>query len=161
MWAGRPSRVVSVLFVCGPGLPICSTNLPSRRELEDVTVLLAVRREPDEALVVDVDAVLVLRPVVALARAAPGLDEIALRVELHHRRGGLAALRARRVEGRGLLVVGQRLRPLHDPDVVLRVDGDAGGLAHDPAVRERLRPGGVDLEFRDFAGFNGGREAKC
>jgi hypothetical protein len=28
-FAGRPRRVVSALFVCGPILPICSTNLPS------------------------------------------------------------------------------------------------------------------------------------
>ena len=42
MWAGRPSRVVSVLFVCGPGLPICSTNLPSRVNFRIWPSLLAV-----------------------------------------------------------------------------------------------------------------------
>src|SRR5215218_3544123 len=86
---------------CGrAGLADLQHELAVAGELQDVAVLIAVRREPDEALVVDVDAVLVLRPVVALARAAPGLDEIALGIELEHRGGGLAALRARRVEGR-------------------------------------------------------------
>src|SRR5262249_46953591 len=32
--------------------------------------------------------------------------------------------------------------------MILRVDGDAGGLSHDPIVRQRFRPGGIDLELR-------------
>ena len=45
-------------------------------ELQDVRVLLAVAADPDVALVVDVDAVVRLRPLVALARAAPGATRL-------------------------------------------------------------------------------------
>ena len=74
------------------------TNLPSR-ELQDLVVgdrlepgdavgRAVVAADPDEALVVDMDAVLALAAIVAAARAAPGLDEIARGVEHHHRRRG-------------------------------------------------------------------------
>ncbi len=93
-----------------------------------------VAADPDEALVVDMDAVLALRPLVARAGAAPGLDEIARRVEHHDRRR----------RHRGLLRL-ERARPVQHPDVVLRIDGDAGRIAELP-LRRHLRPAGVDLE---------------
>jgi hypothetical protein len=36
--------------------------------------------------------------------------------------------------------------------MILRVDGDAGSLSHDPVVRQRFRPGGVNLELRHVVG---------
>src|SRR5258708_13819039 len=36
---------------------------------------------------------------------------------------------------------------MHDPDAVVGVGGDAGDLAEDPFVRQRLRPQRVDLEL--------------
>src|SRR5918993_5550816 len=104
------------------------------------------------------DAVLVLRPVVALAGATPGLDQLAVRIELQHRGRWHAAFRARGAEARRLLVVGERLWPLHHPDMVLSIDRDARRLPHDPVIRQRLRPARVDLELRRLRGWSGGRE---
>ena len=100
-----------------------------------------VAADPDEALVVDVDAVLALGPFEAVARAAPGLDEIAGGVEHHDRRRGLG----------GILGL-QRARTVQHIDIVLRVDGDAGGVAELP-LRRHLRPGRIDRERRDGAGL--------
>ena len=98
------------------------------RELEDLIVvdrleqrelaLLVVAADPDVIRVVHVDAVLTLRPLVPFALAAPRLDEIACRVELHHRWCRLRQL-----------VGGQRTRPMQDPHVIAPVDGDAGHVA--------------------------------
>src|SRR5262245_11974698 len=49
-------------------------------ELQDVRVLLAVAADPDVAFVVDVDAVVGLRPLVALAGSAPRFGEVAVGV---------------------------------------------------------------------------------
>src|SRR3954468_7670171 len=51
-----------------------------------------VASDPDEALIVDVDAVLALDPFVAGAGPAPGLDEVAVGIELQHRRCSLGKL---------------------------------------------------------------------
>src|SRR5437870_2361469 len=61
------------------------------RELEDLVVLVAVAREPDVALRIDVDAVLAFRPLVARARAAPAAQVLAARVEFGDWRERLAA----------------------------------------------------------------------
>jgi hypothetical protein len=63
--------VVSALFVCGPILADLQHELAVGRELEDLAVVVAVAGDPDEALRVDVDAVLVARPVVARAGGRP------------------------------------------------------------------------------------------
>ena len=55
-------------------------------------VLLAVAADPDVAFVIDVDAVVRLRPLVAVARPAPGAHQIARLVEDQHRRRAAAAL---------------------------------------------------------------------
>ena len=104
----RAEPVGRVAVVAGAGLPICSTNLPSMRELEQLTVLLAVAGEPDEIIVVDEDAVLALRPLVAGARAAPVAQQIAGLVEHQHRRRGDAALCLRRVLLGGAFARGER-----------------------------------------------------
>ena len=41
-----------------------------------------------------------------------------------------------------------RVAAMHDPDVVLRVDGHADRLAEHPVIRQRLRPERIDLEGR-------------
>ena len=96
-----------------------------------------VAADPGEALVVDVDAVLALGPLVAVARAAPGLDEIPGGIEHHDRRRSLG----------GVLGL-QRARTVQHVDVVLRVDGDAGGVAEFP-LRRHLGPGRIDREGRN------------
>ena len=40
---------------------------------------------------------------------------------------------------------------MHDPDVILRVDGHAGDRSEHPVIRQRLGPERIDLERRDLA----------
>ena len=89
-----------------------------------------VPAHPHEALVVEMDPVLAFGPFIAVARSAPGLDETACRVEHHHRRRG----------HRGFVRL-ERSRPMQKPDVILRVDGEAGRIAELP-FRRHLRPRG-------------------
>src|SRR6516165_3170244 len=117
-------------------------------ELEELAVLLAVAGEPDEIVAVDENPVLALRPLKALAGAAPVAEQIAGLVEYQHRRRGNAAL------GFGWVLLGRTLawrkrgRPVHDPDAVISVGGDAGDLPQNPFVRQRLRPERIDLKLR-------------
>jgi len=67
-------------------------------------------------------------------------QQVARRVEQQHRRRGLAAFRFRRGQFGGALARRQRERPLHHPDTIVFVGRDAGDLAKDPVVRQRLRP---------------------
>ena len=71
MCAGRPSRVLLLEPPGRAGLADLPQEFAVGRELQDLVVVLAVAGEPDVAVLVDVDAVLVLGPVVARARAAP------------------------------------------------------------------------------------------
>src|SRR6516165_5306941 len=107
-----------------------------RLEARQAVGRAAVAADPDEALVVDMNAVLALRPFVAGAVAAPGLDVVAGLVEHHdgwrcHREVGV-------LEG---------ARTVQEPDIVLRVDRKARRVAELPFGRH-LRPGGIDLEHR-------------
>ena len=104
---------MSLLPLLWLGLPICIRNLPlwvNFRTMLSCTgptppILLSsegsaagccaapVAADPDVALVIDVDAVVRSRPVVALARAAPVPDQVAGLIELQNRRRGSAAIR--------------------------------------------------------------------
>src|SRR5262249_30398946 len=98
-----------------------------------------VPAHPHEALVVDMDAVLALGPVISAARPAPSLDEVAGGIE-HDNRG-------RRLPG----VFGlERARTVQQPDIVLRVDGEAGCIS-ELELRWQLRPRRIDLEQRHAA----------
>ncbi len=120
-------------------------------ELEDLAVVLVVAGEPDEIVVVDVDAVLALRPIVTGPRPAPVADEIPRGVEHQHGRRRSAALGLRRILlGRALALV-ERAGPLHHPNMVESVDPDAGHLPEQPVVGQRLRPERIDHELRDTA----------
>ena len=129
------------------GLADLHHELAVHGEFEELAVLLAVAGEPDEIVAVDVDAVLALGPLVALAGAAPALQQVAGLVEHQHRRSGDAALGHGRILLGGALARRQRARPLDHPDAVEPVDRDAGDLPEDPVVRQRLRPQRVDLEL--------------
>ena len=64
-------RGVVAALVCGPFLPICSTNFPSWVNLSTLAIVVTIAADPDKTLVVDIDAVLILEPVVALLLARP------------------------------------------------------------------------------------------
>ena len=85
MSAGRPSLRGVVRVRHRAGLADLHDELAVAGELENLPVLGIVAADPDEVVVVDEDAVLVLLPVVALAGAAPGLHDLAVLVELDHR----------------------------------------------------------------------------
>jgi len=83
-------------------------------------------------------------------------DEIAGLVKLKHGRGGGTALRDAGRGGGMQFTDFERAPAMNDPDVILRVDRDANGLAHDPVIGQRLGPQGIDLKARrhDTGGVN-------
>jgi hypothetical protein len=95
--------------------------------------------------------VLVLRPFIACIGAAPRLHHVAVAVKLNHWRRGRTALRARRTKLCSFLILSEGARALDDPNI-LRVDGDAGDLAKEPVVRQRLWPERIDFELRRLTG---------
>ena len=75
----RAARVRLAVAALGlAGLADLQQEFAVARELQDVTVRRVVAGNPDVALPVHVDAVFVLRPIVALARPAPALHVIAV-----------------------------------------------------------------------------------
>ena len=119
------------------------------------------RRRRDEPGGGDPDVALARRPrgcpataaIVALPGSAEARDQLAGRVELEHERRGRAAdARGRRGQHHSLLVGFERVgAAVHDPDVILRVDGDAGDRAEHPVVGQRLRPERIDRVGRRSA----------
>ena len=97
-------------------------------------IVLAVAGEPDVAVLIDMNAVLGIWPFVAGTGSAPAAQELAVGRELQHRRRGLAAACFGRVLLRTLFVVDQGSGPVHNPDAIVVVDGDAGHLPQDPIV---------------------------
>src|SRR5207248_1129119 len=85
----------------------------------------SVAADPHVPFVVDGDAVVRVRPVVAWSGAAPVSDEGAGRVELQDRRRRRAALRGRRRRRRVQLAGFQGAGAMDDPYVILGVDRDA------------------------------------
>jgi len=118
-------------------------------EFQDVGVFCPVAADPDVALVVDENPVVRLRPLVTRAGSAPVPQQIALLVELEHRRRRTAALAGGRVQLRALLHIGKgRRAAMNDPDVVLVVRPHAYGHAEQPMIRQGLRPQRIDFENR-------------
>ena len=142
-----PLRVVRTL--ARSRLPDLQQELALLRELEHLRVLIAVAADPDVALVVDRDAVIRGRPLVAFTRSAPVADEIAFRIELEHGRRAGAALAGRRIQLEALLVVAERRRSaMDDPDVIALIDRHADRRSEDPMIGQRLGPERIDFEVR-------------
>src|SRR5262249_59094950 len=76
------------------GLADLQHELSVLGELQHMTVVVAVPPDPDEALVIDIDAMLVLEPVIAFPGATPASEKVAVLVEFHHRRCRHAAFGA-------------------------------------------------------------------
>ena len=151
----RRAVAAAVLVVAvrplGAGPPIIITNLPSlvnfrimpSAPLVDAQAepfglpLRAVAAEIDEAVVVDEDAVLAGRPdaavldlaLVRIGRAAPGAQQLSVRIELHDRRRGQAAVAKRPVGTRiaqrvdGLSVLGLVVAPVSAASSLVSVRG--------------------------------------
>ena len=159
---------MSVLPLLWPLLADLQQELALPRELQHVVSL--VGRQPDVVFAVDRNAVHRGGPLVARARAAPRRHEIAGRIEFEHRRRDIAAeLRdlalvaglQRRGAARLLDAVCARqhagflrrhVAAMRNPDVIARIDAEADDRAHDPVVRQRLRPHRIDLIHRRLHG---------
>src|SRR5580698_285046 len=100
-------------------------KFPFGRELQELVVFFRASAEPDIVFGIDEDSVLRREPFVARPRAAPCLKELSVSVEFQNRWRGNAALRLGRVEGGGLFTVRNRRRPMKDPDIVVRIDGNS------------------------------------
>src|SRR6185436_4874856 len=168
---GRPAQVFGAVAVDGDAaLADLQQELSVARELQDLAVAGAVAGQPHFGLVVDRDAVLAaagapiavgamlpaargalrergkeaaaIEPLVArvMGRAAPSLDVLAGLAELHHRR-------SRRVPVLGGVAFLERVRPVEDPDVAVRVGRRAANAAQEHAIRHRGKVC-VDLEDR-------------
>jgi hypothetical protein len=135
--AGGAAEVLGVVAAAALALVADLQQKPTvARELQDLRVLLAAAAEPHVILRIHVDAVFELRPLVAGAGSAPRLHQRTVLIEFEHRR--------RRLPDRSRLVRLQRRRTVRDPDVIAPVHGDARHGAHQPVVRQRLRPRGID-----------------
>ena len=110
------------------------------RELQQHVVGDAASANPDDVLVVDGNAVLGDRPVIALTGSAPRVDELSAGIEFEHRRRG-PRLQCRR----------DRARTMENPDVVTAVHRHRRHHAHHPVVGQ-LRPERVDFEDRHAPG---------
>src|SRR5262249_60268286 len=77
------------------------------RKLENLVVLFGVSAQPHVILIVDENPMLRRWPLVVFRRsrlrAAPGLEELATRIELEDRRRGNTAFGLRRIQRRSLL----------------------------------------------------------
>ena len=74
------------------------------RELHHVESV--ARAEPDETVVIEVDPVLLVKPGIALARTAPGLQDVALGIQLENRGSGKTTVRNRWILGGPDLLTG-------------------------------------------------------
>src|SRR5215510_14273195 len=145
---GGPAEMLGVVRSARrAGLADPHHELAVARELEDVPAGLDIVADPDEVVVIDMDAVPVVAPRVARAIAAPALHHLAVLIEFDHRRRRHTAFHVRRGR-RALLARIERAWALVEPDVVLRIYRDAADFANDPVVRQCLRPARIDLEFR-------------
>ena len=77
-------------------------------------------------------------------RSAKMMEQVPFRVEFENIRGRDATLGAVGLEV-GFLGL-ERAWPMNDPDVIVRIDGQADGLADDPMIRQRLGPERIHFE---------------
>src|SRR5262249_6104093 len=89
-YAAEVLRVVAVAALTG--MTDLQQELALLRKLEDVGVLFTVTADPDIALVIDMDAVIGLRPFISRPGTTPRSHKVALRVEDQHRWSRAAAL---------------------------------------------------------------------
>src|SRR5207237_3634720 len=141
----EPRGVIRARTLGAVVLADLTDELSLRGELQELVAVI-VAADPDVAILVDMQAVLVLHPLVPRTGPAPVTQQIALGIELHHRRRRLAAFVFGRVFLRAFLVVEQGRGTMQDPDVIVGADRDAGDLSQDPVLWKRLWPERLGLE---------------
>ena len=98
------------------------------------------RAEPDEAVVIDIDPVLLIKPGIALARTAPGLEDVALGIQFENRGCGKTTIGDRWILCGPDLLTGQARRHVNHPEVVVFVNEEPSDVAEDPVVGKGRRP---------------------
>src|SRR5262245_20108630 len=142
---GHSPEVLRVVAAGGLALmTVLRQELAVLSEFQDVGVVRAVAADPDVAFMINGDPVVRLRPLVTLSRTAPVPDQGAGLIEFENRRGLRAACAGLLI--RGGFVRRERVGPMNDPDVVLRVNAYADRHPDVPVVRQRLRPQRINLE---------------
>ena len=112
-------------------------------ELHDVHAI--ARAHPDEAVVIDVDAMLLLEPGVAIARPAPGSQHLSICVQLQDGRRRHAAVGDRRLDGCANLLRREAGWHMDHPQVIVIVHEQSADVPQDPVVGQRGRPRGIDF----------------
>src|SRR3954463_13628229 len=97
-----------------------------------MSILISAGADPNMVLLIDIDAMLQLRPFVSRPRASPGRNEIAVAIELQYRR--------RSTPDRSGLVGLQRGWTMSDPHVIAFIHGDTDHCADDPMIWQGFRP---------------------
>src|SRR5215470_14384579 len=96
-------------------------KFPIPCELQDVRVLPAVAGDPDIFLVVDKNAVFVVRPLIFATWSTPSLHYVSCLIEFQNRRRWNTAVRSRRLERSIFVIVIQAPRTRCDPEVIVRI----------------------------------------
>src|SRR5262249_7652972 len=130
--AGEPSRVVELLSLPSPCLPICSTNLPSMVNLRSWPSFLPLPASQTKSL----PSMKIPCSLCGNGKPSPGPPQWRSRLPdwSNTSTGGAAAQHL----ASGWVLLGRTLawrkrgRPVHDPDAVISVGGDAGDLPQNP-----------------------------
>ncbi len=149
--------------VCGPAevsgivAPLVDARLTDGEHVLAVLgelhhVHAVARAHPHEAVVVDVDAVLLVEPRIPVAGPAPGSQHLALCVQLQYRRSGNAAISDGRLDGCANFLWREAGWHVDHPQVVLVVHEQSTNVPENPVVRQRRRPRGIDFVDRQPLG---------
>ena len=121
-------------------------ELALARELHE-PLALSQRGHPDIELAVDDHRLGPPRPQWMVVQPSPGIDQVALRIELQNVGSRHAAVSARWIVRSHGLVRPQIIGSADDPDVVAVVRGHGGYALNEPGVRQRhFRPEGRKLD---------------
>src|SRR5207245_2679231 len=110
-------------------LPDLEQELPRRRELQHLGVLVAIAPDPEVPFVVDPEPVIRVGPLISLPWPAPIANQVSSLIEPEYRRGDGAACSTRRFE----LVINSAGAMDH-PHMVLAINRNADSVAQGPII---------------------------
>ena len=141
-------RIVAPLVY--PGLSNGEHVLAVLRELHHVHA--GTRAHPHEAVVVDVDAVLLIEPRITVTGPAPGSKHLAVLIQFKHGRRGHATIRDWRLDRSANLLRGETGGHVDHPQMVVVVHEQSADITEDPIVRQGRGPRGIHLVDRQLIG---------
>ena len=124
--------------------PDLKQELAFLAEFQQVPIGFSISSQPHVPIGRDIDAVLVFKPVVALAWSSPGADHLALGIQFDDRRSSDTAFGA--FVKQAQFVHGQGLRAMNDPDMVVSIHRHPCHLPQDPLMGQGFDPKWVDLK---------------